>query len=182
MDVISHQTVRLQKGQHSSPTEGMCVMELASVLAGERFSDHPRAVCPVIAGLLRAYNDSLDDKRRQRLIPYAAAVVGTRAGRDVQRARAARCLAWALEHGGRLPRWQWRLRRLARGGRAPLAGAVAAHWAIGRYRALDDDGHAAVLALVDELIELGRPSAPGAVPDPLATAPEPEEEATARRL
>jgi hypothetical protein len=27
------------------------------MLAGERFSDHPQAVCPVLAGLLRSYND-----------------------------------------------------------------------------------------------------------------------------
>jgi len=32
-------------------------MELASMLAGEPFSDHPDSVCPTIAGFLRAYNE-----------------------------------------------------------------------------------------------------------------------------
>ena len=49
----SHQTVRLGRGKHASPTDGVCVMELSSMLAGERFSDRPRSVCPVIASLLR---------------------------------------------------------------------------------------------------------------------------------
>jgi hypothetical protein len=52
--VVSHQTVKLSRGRHVSPASGMCVMELASVLAGERFSDHPQAVCPVIGALMRA--------------------------------------------------------------------------------------------------------------------------------
>ena len=33
----SHQTVRLARGKHSSPRDGVCVMELASMLAGEQF-------------------------------------------------------------------------------------------------------------------------------------------------
>jgi hypothetical protein len=63
--VRSHQTIRLTAGMHAGPDDGMCVMELASVLAGERFGDRPRAVCPVIAAFLRRYNDSVDDVRRQ---------------------------------------------------------------------------------------------------------------------
>ncbi len=47
-------------------------MELASMLAGETFTDHPESVCPVIGSLLRAYNDRLDDDRRQDLYRYAA--------------------------------------------------------------------------------------------------------------
>ena len=54
--VVSHQTVRLSAGRHSSPAEGVCVMELASMLAHEPFSDQQRSVCPVIAAFLRAYN------------------------------------------------------------------------------------------------------------------------------
>jgi hypothetical protein len=68
----SHQTIRLSKGKHASPSEGACVMELASMLAGEPFSDRPASVCPVIAGFMRAYNDRIDDERRQDLYRYAA--------------------------------------------------------------------------------------------------------------
>ena len=59
MTEFRHQTVRITKGRQSSPAHGTCVIELASMLAGERFSDHPQSVCPVIAGFLRAYNDLL---------------------------------------------------------------------------------------------------------------------------
>jgi hypothetical protein len=50
--VASYQTVRLSAGRHRSPDDGACVMELASMLAGEPFSDRPATVCPVIAGFL----------------------------------------------------------------------------------------------------------------------------------
>ena len=71
--------MRLAKGRHRSPDEGACVMELASMLAGERFTDKPRCVDPVLAAFLRAFNDRLDHFDRQRLLPYASRAVGTRA-------------------------------------------------------------------------------------------------------
>src|SRR6478752_1626750 len=57
-----HQTVRLARGRHAGPHGGTCVMELASLLAGEPFSDRPASACPVIGGVLRAYNDADDDE------------------------------------------------------------------------------------------------------------------------
>ena len=87
---VSYQTVKLSRGKHSSPQDGVCVMELASMLAGEEFTDHPQAVCPVIGAFLRAYNDRVDDRSRQDLYAYAAMVVGTRSTIDVERQRAQR--------------------------------------------------------------------------------------------
>ena len=78
MSPVSYQTIKLSKGKHSSANDGACVMELASMLAGEPFTDHPAAVCPVIGSFMRAYNDSIDDRRRQDLYAYAARVVGSR--------------------------------------------------------------------------------------------------------
>lgn len=83
----THQTIKLSKGNHDSPDQGACVMELASMLAGEAFSDHPRSVCPVIGAFLRAYNDSVDDERRQALYAYAAKVVGSRGPEELTTAR-----------------------------------------------------------------------------------------------
>jgi hypothetical protein len=88
MNPVTHQTIKLSKGRHSSPDQGACVMELASMLAGEPFSDHPKSACPVIGSFLRTYNDSVDDERRQTLYAYAAQVVGTRSPKEVARARA----------------------------------------------------------------------------------------------
>jgi hypothetical protein len=89
---VSHQTVTLARGKHTSPRSGACVMEVASMLAGEEFTDRPESVCPVVAAFLRAYNDAVDDRRRQELYAYAAAAVGTRASAALTRRRAQRCL------------------------------------------------------------------------------------------
>jgi hypothetical protein len=150
--MISHQTVRLERGRHTTPDEGMCVMELASVLAGEPFSDRPHAVCPVIGAVLRAYNDRVEPDRRQALIPYASEIVGTRAGRALERERAARCVSWAIAHGARVRPWQWRRRRLRAGRGAPLVGPYAARCAGELAGARGDER---LLALVGELIALG---------------------------
>ena len=97
MNEPTHQTVRLAKGRHSHPAQGVCVMELASLLAGEPFSDQPRSVCPVIATVLRTYNDRVDDERRQQLYPFASASVGTRATPAVAARRSRICAQWVRQ-------------------------------------------------------------------------------------
>ena len=94
MGSVTYQTIKLSKGKHRSPEDGACVIELTSMLAGEQFTDHPVSVCPVIAALLRSYNDSLDDRRRQNLYAYASRVVGSRSTVAVERARGDRLTAW----------------------------------------------------------------------------------------
>lgn len=156
MPPISHQTVKLSRGRHSSPEHGACVMELASMLAGESFSDHPGSVCPAIAGFLRSYNDSIDDRRRQDLYPYAARVVGSRSTATVERERARRLLQWSSQMQ-RSRGWS-RFMFPNRLGPAVLqsqfdpetAGAHAAK----SIRKHTDASHAAVLALVDELLAM----------------------------
>src|SRR4051794_22585916 len=95
MSLASHQTVRLSQGKHRDPDHGVCVMELSSMLAGEPFSDRPQCVCPVVAAFLRAYNDGLDDHRRQDLFRFASAAVGSRSTLAIQGARGRMCLLWA---------------------------------------------------------------------------------------
>ena len=132
------QTIRLSRGQHASPADGACVMELASMLAGEQFSDHPRSVCPVIAMTLRAYNDGTTDARRQDLYRCASLVVGTR-DRGARRARLARCEEFFRHRlGGRPLLFHARVRAL---GCAALAYA----------RTADDARHERFLRFVDEL-------------------------------
>src|SRR5919198_983109 len=87
----SHQNVRLSGGGHASADQGACVMELASMLAGEPFSDHPKSVCPVIGAFLRSYNDRIDDDQREDLYATAARIVGTRGSRRLERRRARLC-------------------------------------------------------------------------------------------
>ena len=87
MTVGSHQVVRLSRGRHAALSEGVCAMELASMLADEPFSDRSPSISPTIGAFLRTYNDGVDDDGRQDLYPFAAAVVGTASRRSVERER-----------------------------------------------------------------------------------------------
>jgi hypothetical protein len=164
MTPASHQTVRLSQGKHRDPDHGACVMELASMLAGEPFTDRPRCVDPVVAGFLRTYNDGIDDQRRQDLIPLAADVVGTRTGAGVQAERARMCLSWAHAHHGELrrgPRRLLRLRPLVPDGRLgdDAAGTLAGRLAVKLACRRKSEGmHEAVLAFVRALIDAGGPA------------------------
>ena len=99
----NHQTVRLAAGRHRSPRFGVCVMELASMLSAEPFSDRPRNASPVIGAFLRTYNDGVDDERRQDLYELASLIVGSAGRRSVERERASRCLEFACSLGAGLP-------------------------------------------------------------------------------
>ena len=87
--------VQLRRGAHRDPEDGMCVMELTSQLARERFTDRPRCVDPVVGAYLRTFNDRVGHRARQALVPYAPRCVGTRGVREVTRARRDLCLAFA---------------------------------------------------------------------------------------
>jgi hypothetical protein len=170
MSPATFQTIKLSKGKHSSPDDGACVMELASMLAGESFTDHPASVCPVIGSFLRAYNDTVDDDHRQDLYEYASRVVGSRAGADVQRTRAEYLNAWAQ----RFQRTRWtrflvpdRVRSIAQQ-RHPSLESVGTH-AVHAISKHTDETHAAVLAAIDHLLAIGegdRPAAQTAAPVP----------------
>lgn len=66
----------LARGKHRSARKGACFMELASVLAGERWSDHPRCTHPLLGELARHVNDCTSDGARQRLAVLIPSVVG----------------------------------------------------------------------------------------------------------
>lgn len=68
----------LSRGRHRSPRRGACFMELASYLAGERWSDAPRCTDPMLAALARMVNDATSDGARSSLAPMVPAVVGVR--------------------------------------------------------------------------------------------------------
>jgi hypothetical protein len=66
----------LSRGKHRSPRTGACFMELASVLAGERWSDHPACTHPLLAAVARHVNDYTSDAGRPRLAGLIPSVVG----------------------------------------------------------------------------------------------------------
>jgi hypothetical protein len=51
-------------------------MEMASFLAGERWSDHPACTHPLLAHLARLVNDSVTDEWRPQLVPLIPSVIG----------------------------------------------------------------------------------------------------------
>src|SRR5215207_9185013 len=80
---MSHQDVQpphllpiLSPGKHRSPRTGACFMEFASLLAGERWSDHPACTHPLLAVVARHVNDHTSDAGRQRLTHLIPSVIG----------------------------------------------------------------------------------------------------------
>ncbi len=124
------------------------------MLAGERFSDRPKSVCPVVGAILRTYNDSLDDRRRQDLYRFAAEAVGTRGDYALERQRAAVALEAAREGEPRRPE------PAADAGPEEIAEYVIeamARRAYTRYRSRrwDDASHERMVGLLDRLIAIG---------------------------
>lgn len=82
MDVPDFMPV-LSAGTHENPSEGACVMEMVSFLAGEPFSDAPLCTDPTLAAYARAINDSLTDEERPLLVPLIGRLLGTNEGNGI---------------------------------------------------------------------------------------------------
>jgi hypothetical protein len=66
----------LSRGKHRNPRKGACFMELASYLAGERWSDHPACTHWLLASVARLVNDHTSDRGRPRLTELIPSVIG----------------------------------------------------------------------------------------------------------
>ncbi len=152
----TYQTVSLTKGKHTSPQYGVCVMELASMLAGEPFTDQPRAVSRSLGAFLRRYNDTVDDRRRQDLYAYASKAVGTAGSERADHDRVERLLGWTEQmwerRSGRAVLRCLTRRKIRNKQLDPESAARSAIKAMGK---ITDESHACALALVDELIDTG---------------------------
>jgi hypothetical protein len=85
----------LAYGTHPNPQDGRCAMEWVAHLAGERHSDQPTCVSPVVRALCVALNDGLDCQSRQRLRPYLTRTIGT-ADDSLDEPRAWMALDWLV--------------------------------------------------------------------------------------
>jgi hypothetical protein len=90
--------IHLKGGAHDSRSKGMCAMEAAAYIAGERHSDAPECVSPVISTLLRAWNDNLpSDADRDRLLkPLLSLVLFTRTTAQDEETRAWMATDWLV--------------------------------------------------------------------------------------
>ncbi len=105
MATIDVTKVRLARGSHAPPNgkkEG-CLLEWASYLAGEPWSDHPECVSPVIAAFGRRWNDDLNDKDRQMLVSYPPRLLNTAGTKAQENKRAWMVTDWMVRVY--LPAW-----------------------------------------------------------------------------
>ncbi|KQY22948.1 hypothetical protein ASD16_10105 [Cellulomonas sp. Root485] len=68
----------LAVGRHRDPSDGGCLMEWVSLLAGERWSDHPACTHPLLAHLARSVNDRASDASRPALMRLLPLLTGAR--------------------------------------------------------------------------------------------------------
>jgi len=120
----------LSRGKHRNPRRGACFMELASFLAGERWSDRPTCTHPLLAEVARNVNDRTSDAERSQLAPLIPSVIGLTT--DDPRADARIALSCALPA---LPVVSFERQR---------ALAVAVHACLGQLDILGDTGATAL--------------------------------------
>lgn len=70
----------LAAGAHEGPERGGCFTEIASLLAGEPWSDRPRAIDPTLALIARLVNDAVSTPARAQLAGLIPAALGTNTG------------------------------------------------------------------------------------------------------
>ena len=131
------------------------------MIGGEKFTDRPKCVCPVVGSFLRCWNDHAGYADRQLLQPYASRVVGTGGYRRISRIRRDLCLSYAGANldrrllGRAASRLRMRFRIAWAVGFFPAvwlkegAGIYAAH------RAFSRGGIQQAFALLDRLLEIG---------------------------
>ena len=71
-------TLTLRRGAGGSYDNGLCVMEAVAWLNGEKVTDTPECACPLLGGFAIYINDKLSHDDRQKLLPLALNLVGTR--------------------------------------------------------------------------------------------------------
>lgn len=71
--------IELSVGDHPSPAEGLCLLEAVALSVGERHSDWPNCVCPILIEFGRVLNDQMPDLwRTTLLLPLVPLLAGTR--------------------------------------------------------------------------------------------------------
>ena len=95
MTKLNLDTLILAKGGHDSPDDGACLLEAASMLAGEPFGDMPVCVSPVLIAYGQGLNDALPDDKRQLLKPYVPQLLNT-AGDGLDEVRGYLALDWLI--------------------------------------------------------------------------------------
>ena len=92
----------ISAGKHSSASEGACVMEYVSMLAGEPFSDTPSCTHPALARAAQTANDRLPDGERHLMVSRINRLFGTNSAVGAESRRVSVGLAqFAAAHAAR---------------------------------------------------------------------------------
>jgi hypothetical protein len=86
----------LESGSHSSPEDGMCVMEAVAYVAGEPHSDHPKCASKVLTSFLISLNDRWDSDDRQLLKPFIRRLINTATGPEDEETRRWMLADWLI--------------------------------------------------------------------------------------
>jgi hypothetical protein len=92
---IDLDTIRLTPGVHRDRQEGLSLMEAVAWFAGERHTDRPACVSPLLAAAGRTLHDELPDARRQELVPLIPRLAWT-AGDGLDERRGYMALDWVV--------------------------------------------------------------------------------------
>ena len=90
----------LSSGAHDDPSQGACVMEYVSLLAGEPWSDTPACTHPVLAEAAQVVNDWVSGSERHLLVPLIGRLFGTaEMGSEHERkVLSVRLAVWSARH------------------------------------------------------------------------------------
>jgi hypothetical protein len=94
--ILNLDDLSLKRGAHHSADQGMCIMEAVAFMAGERFSDRPECACPIIAAILRRWNDRVGNTYRQELKRYIPLLIGSKSTPEVETKRAWMAVDWEI--------------------------------------------------------------------------------------
>lgn len=88
--------IKLCKGTGNG-VDSACLATAAAMMNGEKPTDHPECMCPVIAAFVRPTNDSMPAHIRSELYgPLVMEVIGTRSTPKIERKRAFMCADFAV--------------------------------------------------------------------------------------
>lgn len=75
---FSDYAIKLSRGDHATPQEGMCIMECVAYLNGEEHTDHPQCADPGCTSYAIILNDNSTSIQRNRLLPFVMRLAGSR--------------------------------------------------------------------------------------------------------
>ncbi|MEY2892675.1 MAG: hypothetical protein RJA98_2583, partial [Pseudomonadota bacterium] len=96
--------IELHSGNHDSPEDGHCLLEVVSMFSGEPFSDSPACVDPVLAEFGRSWNDGMrSTAERAQLKRYIPLLPGTNCSEALSLQRSWMAFDWLIRT--HLPEW-----------------------------------------------------------------------------